>query len=311
MLALSITAGSSLYGLSGAPGALTSCRNDKCGFTGVLFSGVLGHENSLGLVLILLIPLLFALRDRLVRLLAGAAVGILVLASGSRTSLIALLAVGSVWLLLAIRSRHRTSTLRVAIRRLALLAPVAGFAVATFLVVSSRDNPGAFTGRSQLWNLAVSAIAEDPLFGRGLYGWADIRQSTGAFGASAGYSPHNQFLDVALQGGVFAAAGLVGLTLLWIKQGWDGFLPSTLYVTALAWAGISERPVSFGLPDWSSVGLIAGILLLAANWRCVDTETGNSTMGFLDAAGRSVGTISGSNAKQTPPAIRSQLHLRK
>lgn len=261
---MTILFSSSVFGLIGGHGAITTCRADKCGFTGVLFSGVMSHENSLGLLLVLLLPLLSLIHDRLLGFYGITAVSTLILASGSRTSLLALLAVLAVWKMSTVGFGQWSKEHPFALQRASLLIPVGCFGAATYLVLASSDDPSAFTGRAQLWNLALGAIWDDPAFGKGLYGWAEIRQTTGAFGAAAGYSPHNQLLDVALQGGVLAGIAFIILTFVWVKYAWYGSLPAALFITAVAVAGISERPLALGVPDWSSVALVAGVVLLTA-----------------------------------------------
>lgn len=264
LISMTILFSSSVFGLFGGHSAITTCRADKCGFTGVLFSGVMSHENSLGLLLVLLLPLLSLVHDRLLRFFGITAVSTLILASGSRTSLLALLAVLTVWKVSTVGFGQWSKEHPLALQRASLLIPVGCFGAATYLVLASSDDPSAFTGRAQLWNLALGAIWDDPAFGKGLYGWAEIRQTTGAFGAAAGYSPHNQLLDVALQGGVLAGIAFIILTFVWVKYAWYGSMPAALFITAVAVAGISERPLALGVPDWSSVALVAGVVLLTA-----------------------------------------------
>ncbi|TFC33844.1 O-antigen ligase family protein [Cryobacterium sp. TMT2-14] len=257
-----IALASAVSGLLGLPGAVEICRADKCGVAGVLFSGVASHENSLALMLVMTLPFLLVIGDRRLMATSACAVLLLVVVSGSRTSLLALGGLALVWFLVVVHG-DRVPRFRPGILA---LVPLGGIALSVVLTTSDLA-PSAFTGRAGLWEIARGYIATNPWIGLGAEGWSDIRRTTGSFDSASVYSPHNLFLDVWLQGGFIAGVAFVVLLGYWIGRGIRGDFASLFYVTTLVWAGILERPVSFGAPDWSTIALASGILLLASSPR--------------------------------------------
>ena len=284
LISQGVVLASALSGVLGLAGAVQQCRPDKCGVAGVLVSGVASHENSLGLLLVMTLPFLLTISDRRLMATSSAAVVLLIVISGSRSSLFALGGLALVWALVALLGDRPQWV------RPWLLACVALVGILVSIVVTSSDlERGTFTGRAALWGIAREYIAAHPWIGIGANGWSEIRQTTGAFDSAALYSPHNQLLDVWLQGGVIAGVGFAALLLYWIRRGLRGDSTSLFYVTTLVWAGILERPVAFGSPDWSTLALASGILLLGTvspsrPWR--DSTEPNQTLRLdLDRTG--------------------------
>jgi hypothetical protein len=268
---LTLTFTSAVFGLLGGSGAATACRADKCGLAGVLFSGVASHENSLGLFLVMAIPFLLGFRDRTLRYCAVSAVILVLFLSNSRSSLLTLAALAAAWLVFKV-ARGKGQNWRWA----QIVVPIVGLALTPWLVLAGSSSGEDFTGRSSLWELARTAISDNFLSGMGMHGWVLVRDTTGAFGADASYSPHNQFLDLFLQGGIFAALGLVVVACILSTHALRGSLIALLYLTAFVWAGLLERPVSFGVPDWSTTALVAGVALMACGYGNAGVRIGQS-----------------------------------
>lgn len=254
-----IVAGTSaIYALVGGIDATTPCRPDKCGITGVLYSGLLGYENALGLFLMMTLPFIFSIADRSYGLLAAIAVMVSIFVSGSRSGLIGAVSIALLWIL------NRVLT-GIASERLASWSGVAvsvgsGLAL-VLLAVSPITDSSEFTGRGQLWQIARQLISDSPLVGIGPSGWVNYRAKTGAFTSAAVYSPHNQLLDLLTVGGLIAATGFLVLLVCWISSASRGLALGSYLVVAVCLGGLLERPVTFGIPDWGSLAGVACVLV--------------------------------------------------
>ena len=106
---------------------------------------------------------------------------------------------------------------------------VGGIASFNLMTIGSSISPGigdllqslgmdpTFTNRTDIWRIAVSAIADSPIFGHGFQGFWQTDELVysrggGASWAVAAYNGHNAFLDAAVSTGL---PGLL-LTVSWI-----------------------------------------------------------------------------------------------
>lgn len=244
------------YTLAMAPAA--ECAR-KCGEIGLLFAGAANHGNGLGLALVLALPfvlLAFTGRSRLV--LAGFLL-VLIVATGSRSAI----AASGVVVVAALICRPgygpegRTQGRN---RKTLLILLVAGV-VTGFVLPFVVDTRGAFTNRGYLWMIAREEIAARPWLGAGSEAWAHAYQ-TGAFGAAAGYSTHNQWIDVLYVGGM-VALGLVGVATLLLLARAEGLhsWAALFILLTIAWMGVLERVVSLNGIDWMVWALPAALLV--------------------------------------------------
>lgn len=172
---------------------------------------------------------------------------LLILASGSRTSLMTGLA-GIMALIVMTRwpepwritKAHAGAALILLIGGVALAVPYVGF------------DEDRFTGRAGLWKIAQQQIAGDPgrvLWGAGPESWSSLFER-GVIDLASAYSAHNQFLTVVF------IAGVVGLLLLLLALGVSlarNWLAPTAFVAAMVPAlvtCVTERPWALERPDW-------------------------------------------------------------
>ncbi|MGZ8176976.1 hypothetical protein ACXVUM_03530 [Williamsia sp. SKLECPSW1] len=195
LLVIAITV---LVAVTVVPGAVGSCRTDKCGSAGeALTSAFAGNGNVLGLAVALLLP--FALVGRrwphvIALLVAVVALGEL---AGSRTALIG---VGIVTLMTV---ALRTSSAHRAIHLIGLLASL-GLSLLPVLLSYGDE---AFSFRGTLWNEAKLLIGRHLVLGAGPAFWERLG-TTSVYDAN--YSPHNAWLDTTLSVGVAGVIVIVG-----------------------------------------------------------------------------------------------------
>jgi O-antigen ligase len=167
-------------------------------------------------------------------LVAGAA-GLLIELSGSRAAAIAAWVVTAVVVLASGNWGKRAW--------LAWLAFVA--ALTASVVTAVGDFPADFaTWRGSLWARAHELFAESPIIGSGPGYWVKQPSENGFI---ANYSPHNQWLEIAISGGVLALLGalIAGVTLLRGVPKQERYA-LVLALTALLALGILEAPVQAG-----------------------------------------------------------------
>lgn len=252
---VSVAALSGLMTLVDYQAAVVNCGY-KCGVVGGLYFGALGNDNALGLLLATTVPfawLGFRGRTRLVLTLyiLGST-----LATGSRTAAVAALATLAVLGLVRSGARYHPSG-RHAFILLVVLA--SGLGVGIFLPLST-SNPSSFTGRGQLWQVAVEHIRESPVLGFGTKAWGALYQQTGSISSAATYSPHNQWLDVRFTAGWVGAVLLVALIArLLVGRPLEEVMAVALILVPVAYIGITERAWSVGTGDWLSFAYVAAL----------------------------------------------------
>ena len=184
--------------------------------------GVGSNPNSLGplALLLVLLELMAPSRRSLVRhVMFGLGAGVLLLAQ-SKTAWVAALAVVPViaWYRLG---RHPQGGMRIGFA-LSLIAALLLMTLALAVVDPSRvwdklaagqvgSDISTLTGRLQIWNAAVQAWQDSPLFGYGPSAWGTAHRA--AIGLPFAFSAHNQFLQS------LSAAGTLGLVTIVVYLG--------------------------------------------------------------------------------------------
>jgi O-antigen ligase len=232
-----------------------------CG--GLGFSGVLPNENLLGVTLVVSIPFVYLgfrghVRLWFVLYLAGMAI-----ATGSRTAVVAAIAISLA--LLIVRPQldsDRKTPGRGAIAGLVLVAATIG----SVYVALHHWNPYALTTRPLLWRVASSYIHRSPWFGYGPEKWSSLYGSS-EIPLAGQRSTHNLWMDVLFVAGIVGAVLLVALALaaLWSS---GRARPGVLLVLAtILMVGTTEGSWSVGTLDLQSFSLVALILTGATGGR--------------------------------------------
>jgi O-antigen ligase len=168
----------------------------------MLLAGPFGHSNILGAYCVLalaLIPLIASLRWKI---LNGLVLCATIVASASRTALIA---AGLLLLWWWITSRFR-SVINVRLAGTVLVGCCAAIAAVLPLLSWSRD---AFSGRGYIWAEGLSAWQESPLLGMGINWFRTTSRSSASVASWAqGGSGHNIVVDTLV------TLGLAGICLL-------------------------------------------------------------------------------------------------
>lgn len=221
------------------------CPDEKCLISEEVFTGITTHGNSLGLFVAFCLPILWISWSGRNRLLWVSPAVVLLLLSGSRTALLAVVSCFVMIIVAGIRSENGAATIRrPGILRLGIIV-----VALVGLVLPAVVGPQFATGRGLLWHLAIEQIARMPFIGWGHTAWADLYEQ-GAFGSAAAYSTHNQLLEVAI------ISGLVGLALFFVViitcvvgGSRSSMASAGLLLFAVLVVGISERPISLSLLD--------------------------------------------------------------
>jgi hypothetical protein len=141
----------------------SDCSVFKCGPFGALFDGPFASENGFARIACLAALASLRHRDPRIAVLGSGTAALVLYASGSRTSQIALVAALVAWSLCRPLPRGP--------RRLSLLSVVAAAVVAgTYLV--STAGPTDFSNRGSIWMLGRQAVGDRWWLGRGLDNWS-------------------------------------------------------------------------------------------------------------------------------------------
>jgi O-antigen ligase len=239
--------------------AFRTCRTDKCGPGGALYSGAFSNENLLGLVLALSLPFVWlALRGR-IRIIVVGYVFATVLLTGSRTALLAVTA--ALVALVVLRPSLDRSDYGATghIRQIAAIVGVAVIAILGAVLPLLSSATSALGDRTYFWRVALDGIRTSPLIGNGGTAWPNLYQS-GQIPVSASYSPHNQWLDVLYASGFLGLVVFVSLLVYLLLR--DRLLitaSATILIPVLA-ASTLERPWSFAINDGLTFILLATLL---------------------------------------------------
>ena len=163
-------------------------------------AGPFGHSNTLGLYCVLalaLVPLIVNIRWRI---LHGLILCTAIVASASRTALIAAGVLALWWIICCFRS-----VISVRLAGTALI----GLCAATVLVLPLLSwDPRAFTGRAYLWEASLSAWQESRWFGLGINWFKRAQSSVPVVDGTYATSGHNLVINTLV------TSGLVGICVL-------------------------------------------------------------------------------------------------
>ncbi len=241
----------------------------KCGALGVFIFGVADNENGLALILASGVVFVWlSIRDRRWRTGLFCYVLGMIGISGSRTS-----AIAAVLLLVAlslsrhalhaaaapISPRHRQITI------LGLSAAVLGAAVTGALLPFLTSDPVAFTYRGNVWLIARERLVGHYGIGLSQPGWASLVDN-GVVGTYAGYSVHNQWLDVLWISGAFGMVLFILMLILLCRR--DAVMGLVLLLP-MAVLGITERAWSIAHFDDYSFAYLASLIAIPAIVRTV------------------------------------------
>jgi hypothetical protein len=228
----------------------------KCGPLGVVFTGVLGNENGLGLVLALSVPFVWLGFRAPYRAWLTGYVVIMTIVTGSRTATIG--AIGAAVLLALAQPGLSKRTAHLG-RLLAILS-VTGAAAVGYILPRLTLPPTAYTGRANLWQLAREHIAQQSAIGSGVAGWAKLGLLQGTYGSAASYSPHNQYLDVAYAAGSVGLLVFLVLIFKLLREARGATVTFLAVLLPVAITGITERPWSVGSTDFLTFAYLGAIL---------------------------------------------------
>jgi hypothetical protein len=256
-------------GLWNETAATQSCRSDKCSVFGDLYHGLWVNSNGLGLALALGLAFLYlATPGRLLKTVGIVVVILNIMATGSRTALVAAL-VTMTFILVGSVKRHSNSP--PFFQKLGLLATIAVSSLPIFF----QFNDQSFTARGYLWTTALE-ISVGSFWGRGINGWEELYLLGEGIDRSQRYSAHNQILDIFFRGGYLSVTlATIFMVLAFIRIfRRRGSGPADLGLTLLPVLALAftERPWSFGTLDWLSWTLVA--FLLAAGQSSTDDPKG-------------------------------------
>lgn len=255
--------------------AWRACSDGKCSAAGALYTAGLDSENFLAIVATITFALALGMapsRSRWATLLLMTAI---VLATGSRTSLLVLLVIAATAAVLHLPDAFATAPARR--RRVpplggALMAgaiTVLGF----YLLIDARQD--SFSSRGNIWIRAVEAVEGSRWTGLGASAWGPLQ----AVGVLPQHFAHSQYLYVYFAGGI---VGLVtfGLLLWSLFQqpsaaSWRLLFHRVAPSLALALLGLTEvvwNPIAFDGFSWMLVVVIA----VGAAWSGPDPKSGSS-----------------------------------
>lgn len=239
------------------------CRADKCGAFGSMWTGFFYHENAAASAPLLLLPLAVAYRRPWRRWASFVALAVLVLGSGSRTALVALLVGGLVILLLpGWRSRGLPAWV--------VWAPVSAYVLSSLFYLDVV--PVDLTGRDWVYE----AIADVMTGYGGLFGPGSqaLAQGTGGWVVGEhGQAPH-VLLQLGWVGFVLFLMAMVALTRYQRSKHPQHILASALALVSAS-RFVTEPSLMFETRTMEFVGVCLLLSLLASppNSRRPDTAT--------------------------------------
>ena len=215
--------------------ATRQCTLAKCGISDSLVTGVYGNENAMAIALVLSLPFVLLLPDRLVRISGTALLVACLLAAGSRTSLAVAVPVIALAMLIrpwrqALQAGARVprvpAWLTALIARLrlhadAVLAVIVGAISLVGLVLPflvARPEGEAFARRANVWARAIDDLGAHVLVGVGDQRWATLADQ-GLIGYEATYGVHNFWLQMLYTGGLVALGLMATLVICLVRRG--------------------------------------------------------------------------------------------
>lgn len=229
--------------------AAPPCDKRKCGVLGTFYVGVADNQNTFGLLMAFAVPLLyFGLRRY--RFYFAVLATFFAFASGSRTAAVAAGAAMVVILLVHVQRRSGGRFGGV----LAILL-TAGASASAIVIPLLGLPPETFSERVRLWQLAWSMIERQWLIGHGPNYWRSLVE-IGVIPRAAGYSTHNQALEILFVAGALGAFVMVVVVINVLRQNPGGRYVFAIFMLPVAVAAVTERPWSLGAVDWASWSLL-------------------------------------------------------
>lgn len=270
--------------------AFSQCQG-SCEWIGTEFSGIADNKNAMGLLLAMVIPFFWfglASHGRTCALLSL----VLVVATGSLTAAIA--GVTGLLILNLARGTRPGTPRPPRIAPFACLTAIVGMAVAPLLQLSD----ASLTGRTALWRIASSQIANRWLLGYGPGTWRSLVDA-GSIPLAGGYSTHNQVLEILYVGGLLGAC-IFGLAMGVLAMRTRDRRMLAAFALPMLIVGITERPWSLGQVDWLSWALPA--LLACVSSSPYRSGTNGLTRALVDVSptGRGSSSTSFGNVRQVP-----------
>lgn len=197
-----------VYSLIGGlviPGyAMYNTASEKAIIPGWELAGPFGHANVLGMYCAVAFALTPLITDRRWRLLTGSILFVTLVASASRTALIAAGLVVLWWLICWFKSHIPT--------RLVGTVLVSVIATAMFVFPFIHWDPRAFTDRAHVWAESVRVWQDSPIVGLGVNWFLDDAQAVGNIAKWAFVGTgHNMVVDTLVKSGLLGIAVLVPL----------------------------------------------------------------------------------------------------
>lgn len=193
--------------------AMYNMASEKAIVAGWELAGPFGHANVLGMYCALAFALVPLIAEPRWRYLTGSILFATMVASASRTALIAGGLVAFWWLLCWLRSTVSMSI------RLAGTALVSASATAMFAIPFVKWDPSAFTGRALVWTESLKVWNESPVVGMGVNWFLYDAQAAANIAKWAFVGTgHNMVVDTLVKSGLLGLASLALLLLAAIKS---------------------------------------------------------------------------------------------
>jgi O-antigen ligase len=211
-----------------------------------LVAGSYSHPNLLGTIMCLGSAFSFFLSNKS-RVMCNVICGVIVLLSGSRTSLICFTLIILLNLTLA-----RSNKISKSIARVSLV--LSGLAI--IFVPLAQNSYSSFSGRTELWKYSTQLWGSHPIFGGGPMTYLNLKKVYSELGVYA-YNGHNLFINTVTTLGIVGFLGLVLfisyiIALLWKIENFEK--PVVVWLIAFMILSISE--VRFEISNLSQVGFV-------------------------------------------------------
>ncbi|PVY26697.1 hypothetical protein C7458_11417 [Williamsia muralis] len=218
----------------------TGRTDEKAIFGETLLAGPFASPNTLGLLLALGLPAVWAFRRRSSSVVCSLLIGVALLWSASRSSIIAALCA-----LLCLILVRRGFT------RIAAMVPVVALAVVVILPILTTDST-AFTGRGRIWLGSMEQWYSHKILGAGPDFYQRLHLYWNSLGQTA-FHGHNLLVTTLVTGGLVTATALVLLIFrfIWISANRAPINPVFLaWISAFCAAGVLESTLDIRSPGY-------------------------------------------------------------
>jgi hypothetical protein len=229
----------------------------KCGPLGIFVFGVVDNENGLALILAAGLAFVwFAIRNAWWRNVLFLYVLGMVAVSGARTSLIAGLVLLGALLVFGFRIQIDQARPTVPFARQAgVLVVLLGAIVYSAQLPFTTNDPNAYTSRGTVWLIARERLAGHYGIGLGQPAWASLVKGS-TIESAAGYSTHNQWLDVLWISGF---VGLAIFAIILLKMLRRDVVLASLLLLPMVVLGAAERAWGISHFDGISYAYLASL----------------------------------------------------